>query len=455
MCNSHQLATLAPGGDVFLCGLGSDGKGGGGLEEGLGVKLLREIGPELLFAEGASIGRGLDGSGDVGKGVVHADDVLQEDSGDMKGVFVVIGPAGEGFFEDAVFHHTEGGEDHGDAEGYKAQTADGGDDIDIAAEDCIVLEFLKDGVELVLLLFGEGEDDVRSVLKLGVEVEEFRAKAGKVFVDAAVSALGKDVVPGDAGGKAVEDKSAEKAVLGVRDEILNLAGRAGEDGREAGAFDVDVFPVFAAGVGYGLVLERLAEALGVVAVVGGEGVGKGVAFGFKHQAFLVVLAEGLVEGRGTGVCGDEEDAEGRSLGLVQVLLVLGGIVGSELLFIFSILGLVLLPEGFVDGLRNGAAEGESALACRCVTGYEEEEVGVEDEFVIFSADAGKAGRYDSQGAKEEQVGIFGRFLAGDDFLEEVGQRIRQGVRDGRSLRFLCSLHSLCGWCGGNGMCDSL
>ena len=57
-----------------------------------------------------------------------------------------------------------------------------------------------------MLLLLEGEDDVRGVLELGVEVEEFRAKAGKVFVDAAVSALGKDVVPGDAGGKAVEDE---------------------------------------------------------------------------------------------------------------------------------------------------------------------------------------------------------------------------------------------------------
>ena len=183
----------------------------------MGIELGREVGPELLLAEGAGIGRGLDGSGDVGKGVVHADDVLQEDTGDVEGVFVVIGPAGEGFFKDAVFHHPEGGEDHGDAEGDKAQAADGGDDVDIAAENGFILEFFKDGVELVLLLIGEGEDDVGSVLKFSVEVEEFCAQVGKVFVDAAVSALGKDVVPCDAGGETVEDESAEKAVLGVRD----------------------------------------------------------------------------------------------------------------------------------------------------------------------------------------------------------------------------------------------
>ena len=98
----------------------------------------------------------------------------------------------------------------------------------------------------------------------------------------------------------------------------------------------------------------------------------------------------------------------------------------------------------MDGLCNGAAEGESAFAGRGVASDEEEEVGVEDEFVVLPADAGKAGRYDSQGAKEEKVGVFGGFLAGDDLLEEVGERIRQDVRDGRPLRFLCSLHSLCG-----------
>ena len=179
-------------------------------------------------------------------------------------------------------------------------------------------------------------------------------------------------------------------------------------------------------------------------MVGGEGVGKGVAFGLEHQAFLVILAEGLVEGCGAGVGGNEEDAKGRGLGFVQVLLVFGGIVGGELLFVVGILGLVLLPEGFVDGLCNGATEGESAFAGGGVACNEEEEVGVEDEFVVFPADAGKTGRYDGQGAKEEKVGVFGGFLASDDFLEEIGKRIRQGVRDGRPLRFLCSLHSLCG-----------
>lgn len=43
--DSYKLASLAPGGDVFLGGLGGDCKGMGSLEVGLGVKLGGEVGP--------------------------------------------------------------------------------------------------------------------------------------------------------------------------------------------------------------------------------------------------------------------------------------------------------------------------------------------------------------------------------------------------------------------------
>ena len=58
----------------------------------------------------------------------------------------------------------------------KAQAADGGDDVDVAAEDGFILQFFKDGVELVLLLFGKGEDDVLCILEFRVEIEEFCAQ---------------------------------------------------------------------------------------------------------------------------------------------------------------------------------------------------------------------------------------------------------------------------------------
>lgn len=45
-------------------------------------------------------------------------------------------------------------------------------------------------------------------------------------------------------------------------------------------------------------VEGFAEAVGVVAVVGVEGIGEGVALGLEHQADAVVLVQGLIDGRG-------------------------------------------------------------------------------------------------------------------------------------------------------------
>lgn len=55
-----------------------------------------------------------------------------------------------------------------------------------------------------------------------------------------------------------------------------------------------IFTVLAADVGYGLVVESLAEAIGVVAVVGAECVGEGVAFRLEHQACAAVVIEDLI-----------------------------------------------------------------------------------------------------------------------------------------------------------------
>ena len=45
-------------------------------------------------------------------------------------------------------------------------------------------------------------------------------------------------------------------------------------------------------------VEGLAEAVGVVAVVGAECVGEGDALGLEHQADAVVLVQGLIDGCG-------------------------------------------------------------------------------------------------------------------------------------------------------------
>ena len=100
----------------------------------------------------------------------------------------------------------------------------------------------------------------------------------------------------------VEQEAAEQTVLGIRDEAADLLGRAGEDAADAGLVYADEFSVLAADVRDRLVVGELAEVVRVVAVVGTEGVGKGVAFGLEHDAAAVILVEHLDEGGGTGVC---------------------------------------------------------------------------------------------------------------------------------------------------------
>ena len=53
--------------------------------------------------------------------------------------------------------------------------------------------------------------------------------------------------------------------------------------------EVDIFTVFSPDVGYGFVVEGFAEAVGVVAIVRGEGIGESITFGFEHDALTVVV----------------------------------------------------------------------------------------------------------------------------------------------------------------------
>ena len=61
-------------------------------------------------------------------------------------------------------------------------------------------------------------------------------------------------------------------------------------------------------------MEGFAEAVGVVAEVGVEGVGQGVAFGLEEEADTVVLGKGLIDDRGGAVGRDEQREERRLLG---------------------------------------------------------------------------------------------------------------------------------------------
>lgn len=204
-------------------------------------------------------------------------------------------------------------------------------------------------VEGIFLGGREVEGDFSHFAEHVVEVVELGAEAAEVVVGRAAVGFGEDVLPLQAGGEVVEHEAAEKAVLGIRDEVQDLLGRAGEKAAEARVLEVDVFAVFAADVGDVLVVEGFAEAVGVVAVVGGEGVGEGVAFGLEHDALSVVVAKDLVDGGGAGVGGDEEHPQGRFLGLVHVHLLFVGLVLLHLLLVFHFFGFVDFAEAVVDG----------------------------------------------------------------------------------------------------------
>lgn len=160
-----------------------------------------------------------------------------------------------------------------------------------------------------------------------MEVVELLSESLEMFVKCGVGMGAEHVVPYEAEVEEVEDDAAEQAVLGIGDEIQNLPGCSGEERVKAWILDVHIFTVLAADVGDGLVMESLAEAVGVVAVVGAESVGQSVALGLEHQAGAAIVAEDLIDGRGGGVGWDEEHPHRRLLRLLHIdLLLAGGVV---------------------------------------------------------------------------------------------------------------------------------
>lgn len=145
--------------------------------------------------------------------------------------------------------------------------ADEGDDF-VPKE---LLVFLVDdtelGVEGVFLGGHEVEGDFSHFAEHVVEVVELGAETAEVVVSRAAIGFGEDVLPLQRSGEVVEHKTTEKTVLGVCDEVLDLLGRAGEEATQPGVLEADVCAVFAADIGDVFVVEGLAEAVGVVAVV--------------------------------------------------------------------------------------------------------------------------------------------------------------------------------------------
>ena len=114
-------------------------------------------------------------------------------------------------------------------------------------------------VEGLLLARGQGKLDGRSVLEGMVEGQELLAEGIEVLVQGLSRAFVKDVNPFGFFVQIVEEEAAEKAVLYVGHEVDHLLRGAGEDGGEAGLFHLDVFPLAAAEVRDGFVVEGFAE----------------------------------------------------------------------------------------------------------------------------------------------------------------------------------------------------
>ena len=148
-------------------------------------------------------------------------------------------------------------------------------------------------------------------------------------------------------------------------------------------------------------VKRLAEAVGVVAVVGAEGVCEGVAFGLEHKACATVVTKDLIDCGCGGVGRDEEHTHRRFLGLLHIdLLLASGIVLGDPVLVLDDLGLVDFAETVVDGFDDVAAEGKTAFAGGCLGGDEKEQVRIDRAVGIDSEDVRETGGDDGHRAED-------------------------------------------------------
>jgi len=139
------------------------------------------------------------------------------------------------------------------------------------------------------------------------------------------------------------------------------------------------------------VVKRLAEAVGILAVVGSENVGKGVAFALEHHPFATVVVQDLIDHRGAAVGRDVVHQHRRLFRYLKPGLVLCGLEFLHLLLVLLLFIVTLLVQRIVDGLRKVPAERKTPFACGRTGGDEQEEVGVHSPSVVNSGDVRKAG----------------------------------------------------------------
>ena len=121
------------------------------------------------------------------------------------------------------------------------------------------------------------------------------AEGCKVVFKGIAAGFGEDIIPDKSGVEVVEEEAAEEAVFRIDDEVQDLPGCARENRGQSWVLDVHIFTVFATDIGDSLVVEGLAETVGVVAVVGAEGVCEGVAFCLEHKSLAAIVIEDLID----------------------------------------------------------------------------------------------------------------------------------------------------------------
>ena len=109
-------------------------------------------------------------------------------------------------------------------------------------------------------------------------------------------------------------------------------------------------------------MESFAEAIGIVAQVGVESVGQGVALCLEKEADPVILRERLIDDRGGAVGWDEKREERRLLRLDGERILAVGCKSYLSGLVFLHLTAVFIAKRLMDGSDQVTAQGETAFA---------------------------------------------------------------------------------------------
>ncbi len=321
-----------------------------------------------------------------------------------------------------VVHQAQDGKRHADAVGRQSEPAHGWQQLHAEAPHALLLKFGEEPVEVGLLPARQRKAHGLGAGEAAVELEEASSQTDEPVVQRIVFVAGKDIVPCRPHGQRVEEEPGEEAVLGVGNQRAYLSGRAAEQDGQAGHGNLHVFAVFPAVVGDGLVVEGLAQAVAVVAVLAAEGGGQRVALGLEHQGPAVIVVQRLEEGRGGAVGRDEEHPDGRLLRLFA-LAVFPPLVVERLpaAILFPLLAVAHAQVG-VHHVGQMAAQGEPALARRGLRADEQEEVGKHLPLPVKPPHLRQAGREHGECPQQQDVGVFGREAVGTDVGEQARQR---------------------------------